>query len=110
MIVVRVYLKSGQHFDVVLMDCRMPVMDGYEAAAALRALDRADARTIPIIAMTADAFAEDVQRCLAAGMNRHIAKPIDPAVLYRTLAEVVSNPDLKNKPTINRINLAKEHF
>jgi len=98
------------YFDAILMDIRMPVMDGYEAAAALRALDRADARTIPIIAMTADAFAEDVQRCLAAGMNRHIAKPIDPAVLYRTLAEVVSNPDLKNKPTINRINLAKEHF
>ena len=84
------FKKSGAgYFDAILMDIRMPVMDGYEAASAIRNLDRVDAKTIPIIAMTADAFAEDVQRCLAVGMDRHIAKPIDPAALYRTLAEVL---------------------
>ena len=77
-------------FDLVLMDIRMPVMDGYEATAAIRALDRPDARTVPILAMTADAFADDVRRCLTAGMNGHIAKPIDPDGLYRAIAAAVS--------------------
>ncbi len=63
-------------YDVILMDIRMPVMNGYEAAQAIRALDRPDA-DIPIIAMTADAFSEDIQHCLACGMNAHVAKPID---------------------------------
>ena len=73
------------NFDAILMDLRMPVMDGYAAAAAIRALDRPDARTIPIIAMSADAFAEDVKKSAAAGMNAHIAKPIDPKLLFETL-------------------------
>ena len=77
-------------YRAVLMDIRMPVMDGYEAARTIRALDRPDARTVPIIAMTADAFADDVQKCLAAGMNGHIAKPIDPAQLYGTLAAALA--------------------
>ena len=64
------------YYDAIIMDVRMPVMDGYEATAAIRKLERPDA-DIPIIAMTADAFAEDIQRCLACGMNDHLAKPID---------------------------------
>ena len=74
-------------FDIVLMDIRMPVMDGYEATRAIRALNRPDAKTIPIIAMTADAFTDDIQKCLDAGMNGHIAKPIEPDRLYRVLAK-----------------------
>jgi CheY-like chemotaxis protein len=64
------------HYDAILMDIRMPVMTGYDAAKAIRAMDREDA-DLPIIAMTADAFSEDIQRCLACGMNAHISKPID---------------------------------
>ena len=67
----------------------MPVKDGYEAAKAIRALKRPDAKKIPIIAMTADAFEEDVQKCLKAGMNGHIAKPIDPESLYKILSEMI---------------------
>ena len=63
-------------YDVVLMDIRMPVMNGYDAAKAIRALPRKDAN-LPIIAMTADAFSDDIQRCLDCGMNEHVAKPID---------------------------------
>lgn len=64
-------------YDAILMDIRMPVMNGYETTQAIRALERADAKTIPIIAMTADAFSEDIQQCLACGMNAHTAKPIN---------------------------------
>ena len=73
------------YYDAILMDVRMPVMDGIEATKAVRATDRPDAGTVPIIAMTADAFAEDVQRCLRAGMNGHLAKPIDPETMYREI-------------------------
>ena len=59
------------------MDVRMPVMTGYEATRAIRASGKADAQTIPIIAMTADAFSEDIQRCLESGMNAHTAKPVN---------------------------------
>ena len=72
-------------FGAILMDLRMPVMDGLEATRRLRALDRPDAKTVPVIAMTADAFAEDEQRCLDAGMNAHIAKPVEPERLYSAL-------------------------
>ncbi len=64
------------YYNAIIMDVRMPVMDGYEATAAIRGMERADA-DIPIIAMTADAFSEDIQRCLTCGMNDHLAKPID---------------------------------
>ena len=74
-------------FDCIIMDIRMPVMDGYEATRQIRALDRADAKKIPILAMTADAYEEDVRHCLDEGMNAHIAKPIDPAALFTTLAQ-----------------------
>ena len=71
-------------YDAILMDLRMPIMSGYEAAQVIRGLDRSDAN-IPIIAMTADAFAEDIKRCLDYGMNAHIAKPIDMREVTRTL-------------------------
>lgn len=72
-------------YDLILMDIRMPVMDGYEATKQIRALPRADARTIPIIAVTADAFGEDVNKCLAAGMNDHLSKPLDPDKMYEVI-------------------------
>ena len=65
------------YYCAILMDIRMPVMTGYEAAMAIRALERSDAKEIPIIAMSADAFADDVQKCLDCGMNAHTPKPID---------------------------------
>jgi CheY-like chemotaxis protein len=71
------------------MDVRMPEMDGLEATARIRALDRADAKTIPIIAMTANAFDEDVQRSLQAGMNAHLSKPIDNNTLFETLESLI---------------------
>jgi len=76
--------------DVVLMDVRMPVMDGCRSTQAIRATDRDDAGTVPIIAMTADAFEDDVRRCLAAGMDAHIAKPIDPGRLTEMLAGAIA--------------------
>ena len=72
--------------DIVLMDLRMPVMNGYEAVRSIRALSRRDARRVPILAMSADAYPEDVERCLQAGMNGHIAKPVDPQLLFRQIA------------------------
>lgn len=68
--------KPGQ-YDVILMDIRMPIMNGYETTQAIRGLERSDAQAIPIIAMTADAFSEDIQQCLECGMNAHTAKPIN---------------------------------
>ena len=77
------------YYDAVLMDVRMPVKDGLEATRCIRALDKEDAKTVPIIAMTADAFDEDVQRSLQAGMNAHLSKPVDPERLYDTLAKLL---------------------
>ena len=77
------------YYDAVLMDIRMPVMDGLQATEAIRALNRPDAKTVPIIAITANAFDEDVQRSLQAGMNAHLSKPVDPEKLYQTLEEFV---------------------
>ena len=79
------------HPDVVMLDIRMPLMDGHEAARAIRALPRADAASVPIIAMTADAFSEDIKKCLDAGMNGHIAKPVEPEQLYGTIAAFIKN-------------------
>lgn len=74
-------------FDAILMDVRMPVMDGITATQEIRALEREDAQNIPIIAMTANAFDEDKQHTYEAGMNAHLAKPIEPRMLYDTLAQ-----------------------
>ncbi len=77
------------YYDAILMDIRMPEMDGLEATEAIRALDRPDAKTIPIMALTANAFDEDVQRSLQAGMNAHLTKPVEPDHLYQTLSELI---------------------
>ena len=82
-----------RYYDAILMDVRMPEMDGLEATAAIRALDRKDAHTIPIIAMTANAFDEDVQRSLQVGMNAHLSKPVEPEHLYQTLEELIWEAD-----------------
>ena len=83
-------------YAAILMDIRMPVMNGLEATAKIRALPRTDAQTIPIIAMTANAFNEDVKKCLAAGMNAHVAKPIDVQYLYDVLKEQIQKYKLHN--------------
>ena len=77
------------YFDAILMDMQMPEMDGCQAARAIRTMNRADARTIPILAVTANAFAEDIAATTEAGMDAHISKPIDFSVLYQTLAELM---------------------
>lgn len=77
-------------FDAILMDVMMPVRDGHEATRAIRAMDRPDAKTIPIFAMTANAFAEDRLKALQAGMNEHLSKPIDPDALYRLLVKYLT--------------------
>ena len=76
-------------YAAILMDVRMPEMDGLEAAAAIRAMDREDAKRIPIIALTANAFDEDVQRSLQAGMNAHLSKPVDADHLIQVMGELV---------------------
>ena len=81
--------KPEGHYDAVLMDVRMPVMDGLEATRAIRRLARRDAGTVPIIAMTANAFDEDVQRSLQAGMTAHLSKPVEPERLYETLSNLI---------------------
>ena len=83
---VECFVQSGQgYFDAILMDIRMPVMDGVEATKKIRALDRMDAKFIPVIAMTANAYEGDRQLTKSAGMVAHLAKPIDPQLLYETL-------------------------
>jgi CheY-like chemotaxis protein len=79
------------YYDAILMDMRMPVMDGLEATRTIRALDREDAKSIPIIALTANAFDEDVQRSMQAGLNAHLSKPVEPEALYETLEGLVVN-------------------
>ena len=85
--------SSPYYYAAILMDLRMPVMDGYEATASIRLLQRPDAKTIPIIAMTADAFDEDIQNCLKSGMNAHISKPINPEILKKTLLKWIRYTD-----------------
>ncbi len=77
------------YYDAVLMDMRMPEMDGLEATRAIRAMDRADAAAIPIIALTANAFDEDVQRSMQAGLNAHLSKPVEPEALFETLESLI---------------------
>lgn len=84
------------YFDAVLMDIRMPQMNGFEATRAIRALNREDAKTIPIIAMTANAFEDDIEMSLEAGMNAHLAKPVEPQKFYNTIADFL-NTEKRNE-------------
>ena len=85
-IAVEMFAKSGPGwYDAVLMDMRMPEMDRLEAARAIRAMDRPDAKTVPIVALTANAFDEDVQRSMQAGLDAHLSKPVEPETLFETL-------------------------
>ena len=77
------------YYDAILMDMRMPEMDGLSATKAIRALDREDAGSIPIIALTANAFDEDVERSLKAGLNAHLSKPVNSEVLLSTLEQMI---------------------
>ena len=87
---VEMFAKSRPgDYAAILMDVRMPEMDGLEATAAIRALEREDAKRIPIVALTANAFDEDVQRSMQAGMNAHLSKPVESDRLMRTLGELV---------------------
>ncbi len=89
---VELFRKSGpDEFDVILMDIMMPVMNGYEATKIIRSLDREDAKAVPIIAMTANAFTEDRIRAKEAGMDEHIAKPVDAKLLVKIVYELVEH-------------------
>ena len=81
--------KPAGTFDVILMDLMMPVMDGYTATRKIRELERSDAKTVPIIAMTANAFQEDAEKCIAVGMNAHLAKPLDIEKVMITICRLV---------------------
>ena len=81
--------KPKGTFDAILMDLMMPVMDGYTATRKIRSLERSDAKTIPIIAMTANAFQEDAEKCIAVGMNAHLAKPLDIEKVMITICHLV---------------------
>jgi two-component system, sensor histidine kinase and response regulator len=81
-----------QRFDLVLMDIQMPEMDGFEALAAIRALEQVSGRRTPVVALTAHAMKEDRERCLAAGMDDYLSKPIEPARLYEIIRSVLDGP------------------
>lgn len=83
----KVLLSPEHYYDLIMMDIQMPVMDGYEATRRLRGLDRLDIKTMPIIAMTANAFSEDIANALWAGMNHHLSKPIDIGALMSILGK-----------------------
>ena len=95
---VRIYCEAPEKYDMIFMDIQMPEMDGYEATQSIRSLDTRNARTIPIIAMTANVFKEDVEKCLYAGIDGHVGKPID-------LDEVMN---ILHKHLIGRSGLANQ--
>jgi len=84
--------EEPYHFDAILMDIQMPIMDGYEATRQIRSLQRRDIAHMPIIAMTANAFSEDVTNAIKAGMNYHLAKPIDIGALMGILSKYLQAP------------------
>lgn len=87
---VRIRHTRRDDFNLILVDWKMQGMDGLEATRTIRATDRADAKTIPIIALTANAFDEDVQRSMQAGLNAHLSKPVEPDLLFETLEELLA--------------------
>ncbi len=90
-IAVEMFAKHEEgYYDAILMDLRMPEMDGLEATRRIRAMDRPDAKKIPVIALTADAFDEDVQHSMQAGLNAHLSKPVEPEILFKTLESLLS--------------------
>ena len=84
--------NAPDHYDAVLMDIRMPIMDGLEATRRIRTLGKSDSRTIPIIAMTANAFSEDMKKSLDSGMNCHLSKPIEVDALLEALSSCRARP------------------
>lgn len=78
-------------YDMILMDVQMPVMNGYEATRKIRSSSHPEAKTMVILAMTANAFAEDVQKSISVGMNGHVAKPVDMKILYNTLMALLDD-------------------
>lgn len=87
----RAFEEEPERYDLILMDVQMPCMDGLTATRKIRALDHPRAKTIPILAMTANAFKEDAQMCREAGMNEHLSKPLDVDILFRTLSEYIGD-------------------
>mgnify|MGYP002417040824 CR=1 FL=1 len=81
--------SQAGHYDIILMDVQMPIMGGYEATKLIRSSSHPDAQTVPIFAMTANAFREDEEAAFASGMNGHIAKPIDVSLLFKVLSEIL---------------------
>jgi CheY-like chemotaxis protein len=85
------------YYDAILMDIRMPEMDGLEASSTIRAMSRTDATEIPIIALTANAFDEDVQQSLQAGLDAHLSKPVEPDTLFSTLEELIGRRESREE-------------
>ena len=83
--------SEKDYYDAILMDVRMPVMDGLKASSEIRELERPDAKTIPIIALTANAFDDDVKKSLQAGMTAHLSKPVEIDQLFKTLERLIGN-------------------
>ena len=95
------FISSNEgFFDIILMDIRMPKLNGIEATKAIRSLEREDAKTIPIIAMTANAYEKDIEECLNAGMNEHLSKPINPDYLYKIISKYITGEPNKVKQKI----------
>ena len=89
------FAEAPQKYDMIFMDIQMPEMDGYEATRRIRALDIPSAKTIPIIAMTANVFREDIEKCLNAGMNSHVGKPLDFEEVLGRLRSYWNTPGVK---------------
>ena len=83
--------SPSQYYDAVLMDIRMPLINGFDATRFIRSLQREDAKPVPIIAMTANAFDEDIRMSFEAGMDAHLSKPIDAKELFQTLIQIMGD-------------------